>query len=267
MGGTTVMALQHYIGGKLTGLTADFPPSLNYPNLTTFIDTETFIEYILVAGVWQQIGAVAAQFPSMYESFNELTVLNKQHFVEWFSGAILDSIWNITFEDGVAVPAMADEIDGGFQITTSTAIFNAMKINFNNRRHYNFQGCVCIAVAKTDSVVTSEIHTGFVDDLNVANRQIAIINNGSSFTNLTMRTADASALTDLQGDVPRNLVFNLMKIELTPTACEWSVNDIIQTDKTTTLPTVKLQPYFRLGKGNTADIKTGNWRYYEAYNT
>jgi len=51
------MALTHYIGGKLVGLTADFPPSLNYPNLTTFINSETFIEYILVSGVWEQVGA------------------------------------------------------------------------------------------------------------------------------------------------------------------------------------------------------------------
>lgn len=50
------MALTHYIGGKLTGLTVDFPPSLNYPNLTTFINTETFQEFILVSGVWEPIG-------------------------------------------------------------------------------------------------------------------------------------------------------------------------------------------------------------------
>ena len=50
------MALTHYIGGKLTGLTADFPPSLNYPELTTFIDVELFKEFILVNGVWEQVG-------------------------------------------------------------------------------------------------------------------------------------------------------------------------------------------------------------------
>jgi len=52
------MTLTHYIGGKLTGLTADFPPSLNYPENTTFINTETFQEFILVAGVWEEVGAV-----------------------------------------------------------------------------------------------------------------------------------------------------------------------------------------------------------------
>jgi len=54
------MTLTHYIGGKLTGLTADFPPSLNYPNLTTFINVETFQEFILVSGVWEQIGQIPA---------------------------------------------------------------------------------------------------------------------------------------------------------------------------------------------------------------
>jgi len=51
------MTLTHYIGGKLVGETADFPPSLNYPNLTTFINSETFEEFILVNGVWEQVGA------------------------------------------------------------------------------------------------------------------------------------------------------------------------------------------------------------------
>ena len=52
------MVLTHYIGGKITGDTADFdlPLSTNYPNLTTFINFETFIEYILVDGVWTQVG-------------------------------------------------------------------------------------------------------------------------------------------------------------------------------------------------------------------
>jgi len=58
------MTLTHYIGGKLTGLTVDFPPSLNYPNLTTFINTETFIEYILVSGVWEQVGVASPFVPT-----------------------------------------------------------------------------------------------------------------------------------------------------------------------------------------------------------
>lgn len=51
------MTLTHYIGGKITGDSTDFASlSINYPNLTTFIDFETFAEYILVDGVWKKIG-------------------------------------------------------------------------------------------------------------------------------------------------------------------------------------------------------------------
>lgn len=51
------MTLTHYIGGKITGDTADFDVlSTNYPNLTTFINFETFTEFILVSGVWEQVG-------------------------------------------------------------------------------------------------------------------------------------------------------------------------------------------------------------------
>ncbi len=50
------MTLTYYVGGKLVGLTADFPPSLNHPEFTTFINSETFEEFILVSGVWEIIG-------------------------------------------------------------------------------------------------------------------------------------------------------------------------------------------------------------------
>lgn len=50
------MTIQYYIGGKITGLAADTKP-LNVPEFTTFIETDTFTEFILVAGVWEQIGS------------------------------------------------------------------------------------------------------------------------------------------------------------------------------------------------------------------
>jgi len=50
-----ILTLTHYVGGKLVGDTADFnlPLSINYPEFTTFINFETFREFILVSGVWE----------------------------------------------------------------------------------------------------------------------------------------------------------------------------------------------------------------------
>ena len=49
------MTIQYYIGGKLAGLEADTKP-LGVPEFSTFIESDTFTEFILVAGVWEQIG-------------------------------------------------------------------------------------------------------------------------------------------------------------------------------------------------------------------
>jgi hypothetical protein len=37
--------------------------------------------------------AASTEYASMYESRSALTTVQKQHFVEWFSGSALDSIW------------------------------------------------------------------------------------------------------------------------------------------------------------------------------
>ena len=51
------MTLTHYIGGKIAGDSTDFATlSTNYPNLSTFIDFESLIEYILIDDVWTKIG-------------------------------------------------------------------------------------------------------------------------------------------------------------------------------------------------------------------
>ena len=71
--GRATLTLSYYVGGKLVGVTADFPPSLNHPEFTTFIDSETFTEYILVAGVWQQVGVAPFDDTDLkaYWKFNE----------------------------------------------------------------------------------------------------------------------------------------------------------------------------------------------------
>jgi hypothetical protein len=46
---------------------------------------------VMASGISGHLGA--DDYASMYESRSALTTVQKQHFVEWFSGSALDSIW------------------------------------------------------------------------------------------------------------------------------------------------------------------------------
>lgn len=56
------MTIQYYIGGKIVGLQADTKPLL-VPENSTFIESDTFKEFIFVSGVWEQVGT----FPPTFE--------------------------------------------------------------------------------------------------------------------------------------------------------------------------------------------------------
>jgi len=55
MDAANIMTIQYYVGGKIVGLSSDLKPT-SVPENTTFIESDTFKEFILVAGVWEQIG-------------------------------------------------------------------------------------------------------------------------------------------------------------------------------------------------------------------
>ena len=56
--------------------------------------------------------------------------------------------WNQNNRSGTGTFAMADEADGGFSVTCSSTAGSASVIDFNNKRHYAYNGSVMIAVGK-----------------------------------------------------------------------------------------------------------------------
>jgi hypothetical protein len=101
----------------------------------------------------------ADDYDSMYESRSDLTTVQKQHFVEWFSGSALDSIWTERDLVGTGTFAMDDSVDGGYKISAGSGGTDQQQIDFNGIRHYEEQGCVMIAVSKHSST-SSNSHRG-----------------------------------------------------------------------------------------------------------
>ena len=61
-------------------------------------------------------------FGSVYESTNPITTIAGQHMVEWFTGKSLNTDrWTYLNVTGGGSGAMANSIDGGYAITTTSS--------------------------------------------------------------------------------------------------------------------------------------------------
>jgi len=92
----------------------------------------------------------ADEFGSMYESFNPLTTVMKQHVVSWFTGDENNTDrWN-TDVTGSGTATMSDSENGGLVLETSNGTNHATEINFDGIRQYAPQASVFICVFKPD---------------------------------------------------------------------------------------------------------------------
>ena len=214
--------------------------------------------------VMNSSAGAATEFNSMYESFNELTTVNKQHFVEWFSGDALDTIWTVT-ETGSGTKAMSDSVDGGYQAETSTGASDKIALNFNNKRQYNHQGSVFITVAKR---FTSGFINGFNDTLTTwdnPSNEAGIINK-TGVTYQRAITSDSTTQSESNTSVAIDTSWHSYKGELDASNYYLTIDGTLEVTKTTNLPTAKMQPQlFTYVISGTAG-KMGV-RYLETYNT
>ena len=216
--------------------------------------------------VWMGGLSVIERFTSLYESFQALTSVQVSHFVEWFSGSVLDSIWTTSFSSGSG--AMDDSIDGGYSITTSGTSDN--HIEFNDKRHYSATSAIIIGVTKVTNFVDNHnsFFVGFhgAADINTQSSIAGQASNVSSF--YVLDTADATTRSRTNSDIAEDTNFHVHKIELTASNNKYTIDGVLKVTKTTNLPTTKLQPFFQVQRvGAPANEFSGNIRYLEAFNT
>lgn len=203
---------------------------------------------------------------SVYELFNELTTVAKQHFWEWFSGSDLRSIWTKTEVVGTATFAMNDSVNDGFRITADGGANREGMINFNNKRQYAHDNAIFISVMKDVQNTAYTAYSGFADSLvgvNGDSPEIAQVYNFSVNTNKGLRTGDATTKSTTESSVALDTVFTTYKIENGSADIKLTINGVLEVTKTTNRPTVKLQPVCGVfGNAKSVDI-----RYLEARNT
>jgi len=204
-------------------------------------------------------------FDSVYEMFNPLTDVRKQHFWEWFSGESLDSRWTQTNVAGTGTFAIDDTIDGGLKITTGSSNADKSQITFNNIRQYSPTGSVCIGVASRGA--NAQYKMGLFNLLDDTTDQRAFVENGATQTYYRLGTA-ASSQTMTETNIAVDTSWRVSRIELTSSNCTLSIDGVLKAtnDSNDNLPTSKLQPTFQ-SRTLTSSAVNCNIRYMETYNT
>jgi len=207
-------------------------------------------------------------FDSLYESFQALTAIQVSHFVEWFSGSVLDSIWTQENINGTGSFVMADEIDGGLLVTSAAVDGAISSIHFNNKRHYAFDASIIIGVSRTNSTSFFNSQVGLVNDVAQPTDldQVAIqLDFANGFFNL--KTGDAASSSLTATSITKDTAFHGWKIECGSADIKLTLDGVLEVTKTTNRPTKKMQPYANIGAAGDSQPTSHNIRYIEAFNT
>jgi hypothetical protein len=211
--------------------------------------------------------AASTEYASMYESRSELTTVQKQHFVEWFSGSALDSIW--TF-NGTNDAGMKDAVDGGYYLEPPSAANVIMYMN--DKRQYAFDGSVYIGVVGGNLVGSRvDVIHGLAgeSEFSGATADKAVYKHDSS-VGFKMNTSDGStetATSTTSGNSFVNDSWNVAKIETKASSVVFSLDGVADGTITTTLPDGKMQPASEVRSIASDGTDYGKIRYVECYNT
>ena len=193
----------------------------------------------------------------------------KQHFIEWFSGKQLPSYWTKETATGSGTGAMADEVDGGFKLTITASSYQHVNYHFNNKRQYANDGSVLIATIKDYKVGSSGgTIIGFVGNTGISPSNSAYIQSDLGATSWIVYSHDGSSQTGITLSKSLDTNWFNLKVECGSSDVKISTNAVLDTTKTTNLPSAKIMPNFSsmTGGGSTGAEAVGI-RYMECYNT
>ena len=272
------MAIVYLDGGRITGLESELPAptttdttdpiagySFKVPAGSIFIATDTGARFVHNGTAWIQ-----QTFDSINSAFGKSDgVTQRQHMVEWFTGKSLNTnIWTFTQVTGSPTSAMADSINGGYQIT-GVANNNAGQITFNGNNQFS-NSSVFIAVAKKDqsaSAVMGGLRSTSGSTINPPSAS-AQFHNNSGYTNIAMTTGDASSVSASQSSTAHDQAYHCFKIELNAGASStMTLDGVLAITKSTNIPTsaYTYQPALCFQQRSTTNAN-GNFLYCEAYN-
>ena len=211
-------------------------------------------------------------FDSVYEMFNSLTSVRKQHFWHWFSGKDLDTKrWAYTdyLSSNHTGSGMVDEVDGGFKLVGNSSGGSSQNtlIAFNDKKEFSNTGSVVIWVAKMTATGTNKQGgwgmCGTMPNYWLNGLKINIPTNNTKIDFYTMNnsTENASGSTDLDSSLSA-ADWHTYKLEQLSSSAKRYIDGVQKAVRTTYLSSTAMQPFVYQKYNGQAEVK-----YCEAYNT
>ena len=224
-----------------------------------------------IGGYCAHVGSSAGN--GLHERFQNIDLSSttkgktaKQRVVETFSGLNLDTNrWNITKLVGSPTFPIKDIVNTGVGVTPNETNAHGL-LNFNNKRQYNPYGSVFIAIGRHGVGSQQRAYWGLHGDILATWLHGAEWEQDWSQTYQRAVTNDGGTKsgTDM-GTLANSETNAIVKGTLTASNFNITHNGISLVDKTTDLPTQKLQPV--IGAVSTLGARGMYCQYMEAYNT
>jgi hypothetical protein len=199
---------------------------------------------------------------SIYDQLNAYGTVAKQRFVETFSGDALDTDrWDTTVSFGSFTASMADAVDEGLDLISSTSGNQGGYIDFADKRQYSHNSSVNIAVWRRAGSFGAQVglmRTIFTD--------ASYFEDGTYNTYKELGSADGSTNTTTASTVAVDTNFHNHSIVSGSSDIQGSIDGVLEVTKTTNRSTAAMQPFCRTTT-NTTPAAQIRIRYMEAYNT
>ena len=210
----------------------------------------------------------------MYESFDDLTTVRKQHMVEWFTGNGLNTDRWTSTTDGTTSTAMDNSEDGGLKMTATGDSQNFL--SFNNIRQYD-NSCTMIFVASVALGGSGGSIIGFGESYNNfgATTSSATLqwDSGNSGSDIHILSSDGGTQQNSTGTgwsrTEGSSVYHVFKIDVASGSITVSRDGVLgSTVETTRVPPSgdKMQPRSHIEGYSGSGVNVTNLRYMECWN-
>jgi hypothetical protein len=214
-------------------------------------------------------------FDSVYEMFNPLTDVRKQHFWDWFSGRTLntgtDGRWAYSDRNSSdhAGSGMVNEVDGGFRLVGNSGNASQQQtlIAFDDVKEFSNTGSVVIWVAKLTATGTDKQGGwGMCGTMPNYWQNGMKINIPTTTTEIDFYTMDSGESKLGSSDLNSSLSptdWHAYKLEQLSSSAKCYIDGVEESVRTDNLSTTAMQP-FAVSKFDNSAVQV---RYCEAYNT
>jgi len=207
---------------------------------------------------------------TLYNYFQSHNVLAKQHFVEWFSGDAIDSIWTEITTTGSPTFSMVDEINGGYEIDNINTVSDG-SLTFNQINQYARDGCVMIGRIYPNIISSYFVYMGMCgnDQPHAAGNCYSMRARGAvgNWELISKNSTPSETILDT-GIARVNDVDVLLKLEVLASSVNGYVDGILGGSNTASTPIADLQPVFQSNcTAVTGADRRLQIKYCEVFNT